>query len=293
MAEQKFTRCPGCKTVFRVTPQQLAMRGGQVRCGHCQTVFDGVAALLSLAPRPRAEDEEPAFDEAALGPPTVTLRNAHALQPAPAPDEEGDRRGEPSEGATAADNEPDDFAAAEAAYAARFSWQDNQNKRRLPMWVYAASVPVLVLILAGQALFHFRDAIAAHWPTTKPALTTLCVAAGCQLRALQEINGLSIEASDLQADPAHKGLLILSATVRNRTPYMLAYPYLELTLSDVQRHTQQDIVVVRRAFAPQEYLSGAADIESGIPGNSELNVKLFIDASATTQAGYQVYLFYP
>ena len=49
----------------------------------------------------------------------------------------------------------------------------------------------------------------------------------------------------------------------------------------------------RRAFAPQEYLSGAADIESGIPGNSELNVKLFIDASATTQAGYQVYLFYP
>ena len=28
-------------------------------------------------------------------------------------------------------------------------------------------------------------------------------------------------------------------------------------------------------------------------GNGELSVKLFIDASATTQAGYQVYLFYP
>src|SRR6266513_3282977 len=96
MAEQKFTRCPGCKTVFRVTPQQLARRGGQVRCGHCQTVFDGVAALLSLAPRPRAEDEEPAFDEAALGPPTVTLRNAHALEPAPAPDDDSNDRAEPS-----------------------------------------------------------------------------------------------------------------------------------------------------------------------------------------------------
>jgi len=55
MAEQKFTRCPGCKTIFRVTPAQLAMRGGQVRCGHCRTVFDGVAALLSLAPQRRAE----------------------------------------------------------------------------------------------------------------------------------------------------------------------------------------------------------------------------------------------
>jgi hypothetical protein len=124
-------------------------------------------------------------------------------------------------------------------------------------------------------------------------LITLCTAAGCRLRPLREINGLSIEASDLQADPAHKGLLILSATIRNRVPYALAYPYLELTLSDVQSQTQQDVIVVRRAFAPQEYVSGAADLESGIPANSELSVKLFIDASATTQAGYQVYLFYP
>ena len=47
MAEEKFTRCPGCRTIFRVTPQQLSMRGGQVRCGHCHTVFNGVAAMLS------------------------------------------------------------------------------------------------------------------------------------------------------------------------------------------------------------------------------------------------------
>jgi predicted Zn finger-like uncharacterized protein len=289
MAEQKFTRCPACKTIFRVTPQQLALRDGQVRCGHCLTVFDGVAGLLSLAPRPRDEHEE--FDEEALGPPTVTLRSAHALQPAPA--------AETVEAPDAADDESEerddarDQAAAEAAYAARFSWQEQATRRRLPSWVYASAIPVLVLILAAQALFHFRDAIAAHWPKTKPALASMCAAAGCQLRALQEINGLSIEASDLQADPAHRGLLILSATIRNRMPYTLGYPYLELTLSDVQRVTQQDVVVVRRAFAPHEYVSGAADLESGIPGNAELSVKLFIDASATTQAGYQVYLFYP
>ena len=101
-------------------------------------------------------------------------------------------------------------------------------------------------------------------------------------------SALSIEGLDLQADPAHKGLLILSATVRNLAPYPLAYPYIELTLSDTQ-----DQPVVRRAFAPGEYISGAANPETGIPGNTELPVKLFIDASATTQAGYQVYLFYP
>lgn len=293
MAEEKFTRCPGCRTIFRVTPQQLAIRDGQVRCGHCHTVFDGIAAAVSLAPRPREEHGQAEFDEAALGPPTVTLRDAHALEPAPAPSQGGEQGAEPSLAAEPAREEASNAPNAEAAYAARFSWQEKRTRRWLPAWSYALAVPVLVLVLCAQALFHFRDAIAAHWPTTKPALIRLCAAAGCEVRPLQEVGGLSIEASDLQADPAHKGLLILTATIRNRLPYALAYPYLELTLSDIQKQTQQDIVVVRRAFAPKEYLSGAADMGGGLPGNSELNVKLFIDASATTQAGYQVYLFYP
>ena len=68
-AEEKFTRCPGCKTIFRVSSQQLAMREGQVRCGHCRTVFDGELALVSLAPRARGPDDEPRLSEAELGPP--------------------------------------------------------------------------------------------------------------------------------------------------------------------------------------------------------------------------------
>ena len=54
MAEEKYTRCPGCATVFRVTPAQLALRAGQVRCGHCRTVFDGIAQQISLAPPGRS-----------------------------------------------------------------------------------------------------------------------------------------------------------------------------------------------------------------------------------------------
>jgi hypothetical protein len=176
----------------------------------------------------------------------------------------------------------------EFAYASRFSASKTRQRLRLPAWAYGLLIPVLVIVLGAQALFHFRDAIAAHWPQTKPALIRLCAFADCQLKPLQDISGLSIEASDLQADPAHKGLLILSATIRNRAAHALGYPYLELTLSNAQ-----DQIVVRRAFAPGEYLSGAANLDSGIAGNAELTVKLFIDASTTTQAGYQVYLFYP
>jgi len=46
------TRCPKCATAFRVLPTQLGSRNGQVRCGKCNTVFDGIAALVDASHAP-------------------------------------------------------------------------------------------------------------------------------------------------------------------------------------------------------------------------------------------------
>jgi predicted Zn finger-like uncharacterized protein len=39
MSETKQTRCPFCSSVFNITDEQLAARGGHVRCGGCLQVF--------------------------------------------------------------------------------------------------------------------------------------------------------------------------------------------------------------------------------------------------------------
>ena len=61
------TRCPKCATAFRVLPAQLGARNGQVRCGKCNTVFDGIAALVDAAHAPKIKDAvaapEPAAEE--------------------------------------------------------------------------------------------------------------------------------------------------------------------------------------------------------------------------------------
>ena len=273
MAEEKYTRCPACRTVFRVTQAQLDLRNGQVRCGHCRTVFDGVVHLISLAPLPRDE----AFEaNEALGPPTVTLRNARALEPAPAPGEAA-----PPAAAVVKPAEP------EVDYDHRFAWERPRRISRAAIVGFALAVVALTLLFVVQATHHFRDAIAARFPALRPVVAAMCGVIGCEVRPLREIGWLSIEASDLQADPAHQGLLILTATLRNQSRYPVGYPHLELTLSDAKGQ-----VVVRRAIAPPEYLNANADA-AGIGGNGEVSVKLFIDASATTQAGYQLYLFYP
>ncbi len=278
MPEEKYTRCPGCKTVFRVTSQQLSMRAGQVRCGHCKTVFDGNAAMISLAPRTQDDERDTGEDEAALGPPTVTLRNAQALEPVPQHDE----------APTAIPARDEDMT--EIAYEERFAWANPRKKRRSWGALYGVAIPLLLLLLVAQMLFHYRDAVAAYWPAARPTLTRLCDVAGCAIRPLRDVamNYLSIESSDLQADPAHKGLLILTANVRSHALWPLAYPYLELTLTDAN-----DEIVVRRALGPADYAGGTADIGGGIAPNGEVAVKLFIDASATVQAGYRLYMFYP
>lgn len=46
------TQCPHCGTQFRVAADQLKLRGGIVRCGACQQIFDGNSALIDLAAGP-------------------------------------------------------------------------------------------------------------------------------------------------------------------------------------------------------------------------------------------------
>lgn len=60
------TRCPACSTVFRVTSEQLRLKAGKVRCGHCQTVFNAFdeflpedhAAPAQIQPARVAEERE-------------------------------------------------------------------------------------------------------------------------------------------------------------------------------------------------------------------------------------------
>ncbi|MFM0397106.1 zinc-ribbon and DUF3426 domain-containing protein [Paraburkholderia phytofirmans] len=43
------TRCPFCETVFRLQTEQLALRRGLVRCGHCHEVFDASSSLFDIS----------------------------------------------------------------------------------------------------------------------------------------------------------------------------------------------------------------------------------------------------
>jgi len=147
---------------------------------------------------------------------------------------------------------------------------------------------LLVLTLLGQIIFHARSDIAIAVPSLRPLLTTLSEALGAHIPLPRRAELVSIETSDLQADPTRSNLLVLQATLRNRASYVQDYPALELSLTDTQ-----DGVIARRVFQPGDYLPPQTPSKLAFPANSDVAVRLWVEAKGISAAGYRLYVFYP
>jgi predicted Zn finger-like uncharacterized protein len=273
-----YTRCPQCETVFRVTPQQLQASSGQVRCGKCQEVFDAFAALSAQLPapepRPVASVASPRPVAAAEGLPARRPASAAAGPPSAervaAPQADPLALGEPVTLTL-----PDElFGAPLARAAGRGLW--------------AGASLLLVLALAGQAIWFFPGELLARLPVADPQVRTFCAWTGCRVALPRLPDQLFIEASDLQMlDPARQSEVLLTATIRNRAPLAQAFPLLELTLTSPLNEA-----TARKVFGPEVYLAPGVDQARGLGANQEVSLRLYLDTGAVKPAGYRLYLFF-
>ncbi len=304
-----ITQCPGCGTMFRVTPPQLQAQHGMVRCGQCATVFDGFKTLKTLPDaaqaqsRPAARDGNPAarpeLDQAAARSkfvaPSALPQPARAetqpvpdfppfLDPAlarPGIDDVPTVPYRPTEElpritgrASAADPEPPFVAASDFAAIAPRTYSGG----------WAFGVLLLTVGLAAQGAYFFRSDIAARLPEARPYLAKTCELLRCTVALPQRPREISIEASDLQAaDPARPGLIALTATLRNNAAMELGYPALDVVLTNTKDHT-----VARRIFLPAEYLAAGKGARAGIAPNAEVTVRLDVDTGDMGAAGFRL-----
>lgn len=163
---------------------------------------------------------------------------------------------------------------------------DEPKKARF-FWLWLIGTLLLLASLAVQGLYFFRSDLAARHPEFKPLLHELCGVLQCTIRLPANPDLLSIETSNLEADPQLANQVALNAILRNRAKLAQEYPQLELTLTDTQ-----DRMVARRIFTPGEYAKGA-DLSRGMAPNEEMTVRLNLDLGDLKAAGYRVLLFYP
>lgn len=302
------TCCTHCRTVFRVTPEQLQAHGGQVRCGRCMQVFNGLVALVPDL-QPVAGKPEPMAAAFPPSPAVTVAESAESLTPEPPPTSTGDTNPplastEPASSAAedsavlleilpeppqAREAEPkvkaEEPAIAPGVAENPFIHEDETEQEPVPRRSGLAAASVLLgVALAAQAIYVYRGEISARHPLARQWLSAACAEAGCTVPLPQPPKAIVIEASDLQAvDPARPNRIQLTATLRNHAVHDVAYPALDLVLTNANDHT-----LARRIFLPAEYLGSGRDPRTGIAANAELTVRLALETGSLGAAGFRL-----
>ena len=255
------TTCPSCGTSFRVTPQQLAARQGQVRCGHCNTLFNGLVTLAMADPVSKTSANDVETSAPAAENIVGKIDEAREVAAAPAFDESD----------------------APILYRPDFTPPATQNRT---LWLTGSAVMALSLLLQGMT--YFRHSLARDMPSMKPILVTYCNIVGCEIALPRNAEAITIESSDLKQFPDRPKEILLTALLRNRANYEQAFPSLELTLTDAT-----DQAVIKKTFHPADYLQTKAKTGQGIAPLQEANVRLRVELIDLAAVGYRLYVYYP
>lgn len=318
------TLCPHCDTRFKVVEQQLEAHQGMVRCGSCLKAFDARPGFIPDEPDPQLvlpileeqssseatglKDEIPTVGEViaekivpleAQQPDVQPADAVHPItQPAGVQDDEISGSGQgiavsPERCAEDTTGQQPSVAVSQPKTLAEqvVIVQDenvSEPKPEYRRWPWAVASALLVLLVFLQATYFFRGDLAARLPGLKPSLVAFCQILGCSVPLQQKADLMSIESSDLEADPEHENQIILNALLRNRALYPQAFPNLELTLNDTN-----DKPLARRTFKPKDYLPPQASEQIGLLPNHELIVKLYLGTADLRPTGYRLGLFYP
>lgn len=274
-----ITHCPSCQTQFFATEEQLNQHDGKVRCGQCRHVFNARAQIVNVA-------QDVATDTLAAPPPASIVPVADvAIKASPAP------TGKNKSKKTKTSKSIIETGIAQPAYLDDISGKSKLN-RKLPgntfkPWLWATASVLACLLAIAQSVYFLRNEIAIYYPQFKPVLIKSCQMLHCTIQLPEQIEFVVIDDSDMQEDPERVGLIYFTSTLINTGSHVVAYPNLELTLTDVE-----DNPVVRRIFKPAEYLPAHLNLQDGFAVNTEIKIKLAMTSSENKVSGYRVFVTY-
>ena len=164
------------------------------------------------------------------------------------------------------------------------------QRKRTGTIVLRSGAALLAVLVLAQLTVAFRAEILEKFPQTRPALSQLCKVFRCTVSWPARGDLLAVVGTELQSLPGTSAFE-LTAVVRNRGSMTLALPAIELTLSDTLNRT-----VVRKVFAPIDYLSGERDPQAnllaGLQPGADLTVRIAFEVRGVNAAGFVVYPFY-
>ena len=217
-----ITHCPQCETAFKVSPQQLELAKGWVRCGRCAHVFEAALHFetppdIPAPPLPSAD--APSLFRAAVAPAIA----ANEVKPTPS------------------------LKNTESA--------DDVNASLPLKWVVGAGVLVLALLL--QFVVAQRNWLGAEEPALRPVLSALCA---CEVTWPREPEAVLIESSSFTENP--QGGYTVQLRLKNTQHHPVAMPALELSLTDLQDQVLVRRVFSAEELSGKDHVQALRDVRS-------------------------------
>lgn len=304
-----ITSCPQCDTQFLLDDELIKAYRGKVQCGSCEHVFNAKNRLTEVGDDINSAEEYQASLEDEDDTDEIEQESVSIEPEVETADEAGfsvdDLEDEPTIEAEEveiyiSDDEPSDSQIIEQTSTAIVAAPGNiddfskhispakQKKYRKSRPVLYSVLSILLIAIAClQSIYYLRVKIAALYPQYKPMLVQACEKLKCTIDLPKELDALAIENSDMQEDDQYQSVINFSTSLKNNAQYSMAYPNIELTLTDTD-----DKIVIRKLLKPQDYLSDDTKIAQGLTGRDSDTIKLALYINQLTVAGYRILLAY-
>ncbi len=289
-----FTTCPACRMNLAVTANDLRIGQGYVRCGRCERVFN---ALMSLS-----EDVE-------TGEPSGLAAHGTGSMPAledPAAEESPPSAAGSAEDSGRQRFDLDVHESAESGTVETIVLEgdgylqteehvgEDELRERLQAitgvhappaedidtdeilgnpprrhWGWKLALVVLLLLLAGQLVHHYRQQLVANRWLEKP-LQSIYALFGVQLEPAWDLGAYDLRQLGGEALALNSATIVLRATVQNRASHPQPLPLIRVRLQDRFGNS-----LSTTAVAPDDYLKGPAPAR--MAPDQRLDVELRLD----------------
>jgi predicted Zn finger-like uncharacterized protein len=308
-----ITACTDCGARFRVTPEQLNLHQGAVKCGSCGHVFNGFETLEQIpdeqfasfrdsvseaGARSEAEDiaapPERGAGRAELRAPEPEMPELESVDFAATPRPPAGRPAKETErlGAARPPRKAPERAATRAPALSGPPTRPHElpapARRARPGPLWGAGAFLLFLGLVALVVFENRAPLATRYPDLRAPLQAACERLGCTVAWQNDEAAVKLEDSELLEVPGQPGQITLSTRIRNLSDHPQEYPQLQLTLTDIDGQAS-----VRRVFSPADYLGRALKPGDAMPARADTLVSLRLEARRVKPTGYELLLFYP
>ncbi|WP_415900325.1 zinc-ribbon and DUF3426 domain-containing protein [Neptuniibacter sp. QD48_11] len=292
-----ITQCPSCETQFRVTPGQLKVANGQVRCGACLAIFCAVEyeqkpqsaepTTQQKAKTRRVHEDEtpdtfekldielPISKEKTSPKPDKAVTNTSSATNLTKKDQE-----EIVKTVSAADV-PTLTIEAEPVVLNR----SNGAKASSPWWFIGCVLAILTLV-AQHLWFNRGDLYWTH--TYRPLYDTVCQHIDCQIPT--RVNTAKITNQQFLIRPHSEiaDAITIDIVLINEANHNQPYPALHIAFSDLKGRP-----VASRTLQPESYLDRSVVNLKSMPTHQPIQISLDLMSPGMRGINYQLELLAP